>query len=110
MYPYIPLLTHILSSLLQFAYTALFGWFAAFVFVRTANLPAVVLVHSLANFMGLPRVWGAVGVADSEGEKGSGKVLLHTALYYGLLLAGAFGFVRLLWPLTESENGLVRGF
>lgn len=48
-------------SLFQFAYTSLFGFFAAFALLRTGNLPAVILVHSFCNWMGVPQFWGRVG-------------------------------------------------
>lgn len=54
----------ILRSTFQFAYTSLFGFFAAFVFLRTGNLFACVIAHSFCNRMGLPRVWGKVGQFD----------------------------------------------
>jgi prenyl protein peptidase len=51
----------IARSLFQFAYTSLFGFFAAFVFLRTGNIWAAILAHSFCNRMGLPRLWGKVG-------------------------------------------------
>lgn len=54
-------LNGIAVSLFQFTYTSLFGFFAAFVFLRTGNLWAVVAAHSFCNRMGVPRVWGRVG-------------------------------------------------
>ena len=51
-------------SLFQFIYTSLFGFFAAFVFLRTGNLWAVIAAHSFCNKMGVPRLWGRVGQFD----------------------------------------------
>ena len=51
----------IAMSLFQFTYTSLFGFFAAFVFLRTGNTWAVILAHSFCNKMGVPRLWGKVG-------------------------------------------------
>ncbi|KAK4550556.1 hypothetical protein LTR36_000135 [Oleoguttula mirabilis] len=51
----------IVRSLFQFTYTSVFGFFAAFVFLRTGNLYAVILAHSFCNWMGVPRVYGKVG-------------------------------------------------
>jgi prenyl protein peptidase len=48
-------------SLFQFAYTSLFGFFAAFALLRTGNFYGVVLVHSLCNWMGVPQFWGRIG-------------------------------------------------
>lgn len=54
----------IMRSTFQFAYTSLFGFFAAFVFLRTGNLWAAIVAHSFCNRMGLPRLWGKVGQLD----------------------------------------------
>ena len=59
--PQTPFLPILLNSLIQFAYTTVFGWYAAFLFLRTGSLWGVVLVHSFCNWMGLPRFWGRVG-------------------------------------------------
>ncbi|KAK5163594.1 Palmitoyl-protein thioesterase 1 [Saxophila tyrrhenica] len=59
--PFQAWLSGILRSVFQFAYTSLFGFFAAFVFLRTGNIWAAIVAHSFCNRMGLPRVWGKVG-------------------------------------------------
>ncbi|EMC96724.1 hypothetical protein BAUCODRAFT_148289 [Baudoinia panamericana UAMH 10762] len=51
----------IVRSLFQFTYTSLFGFFAAFVLLRTGNLWAAIVAHTFCNWMGLPRLWGRVG-------------------------------------------------
>jgi prenyl protein peptidase len=114
------LATGLLISAIQFTYTSLFGFFAAFVYLRTGNMFASVTAHTFCNFMGLPRVYGRVGVGawpgQGEAAKGdaSDKTGFHdapvtwTAAYYILLVAGAVGFYALLWPLTLSTNALVR--
>lgn len=60
-YPNRSMLASIIQTVFQLLYTTAFGWFAAYVFVRTGSLPAVVLAHSLCNWLGLPRFWGRVG-------------------------------------------------
>ncbi|KAF4544506.1 Prenyl proteinase rce1 [Lasiodiplodia theobromae] len=128
-HPHTPVVTGIARSLFQFTYTSLFGFFAAFVFVRTASLPAVVVAHAFCNWMGLPRLWGRVRPARSataeavpigpagvngEGKRADGSSraahyddhIGWTVAYYTLLVGGALGFWWLLWPLTESENAL----
>ncbi|MCJ1286546.1 hypothetical protein MMC26_005892 [Xylographa opegraphella] len=60
-HPRTPLLPTLLMTLFQFAYTTVFGWYAAFVFLRTGSLWSVVLCHAFCNWMGLPRLWGKVG-------------------------------------------------
>ena len=57
-------LNGIAMSLFQFTYTSLFGFFAAFVFLRTGSFWAAFAAHSLCNKLGLPRLWGRVGQID----------------------------------------------
>lgn len=150
--PMVVWLQCIAVSLFQFAYTSLFGFFAAFALLRTGNLYAVVLVHSFCNWMGVPQFWGRIGqfaphpmnitpdVAqgkrdespdaavrfgnslmqdDAEGaEEEKARAIREaqagprdlgvawTVVYYALLVAGAFGFYKLLFPWTESANAL----
>ena len=53
-------------SIVQFGYTTLFGWFAAFLFLRTGNFWTCVVVHAFCNWQGLPRFWGRVGPTAEE--------------------------------------------
>lgn len=55
------ILMGVVQSLFQFTYTTLFGFFAAFVMLRTGNVFASVTAHTFCNYMGLPRIWGRVG-------------------------------------------------
>ncbi|KAL9084672.1 MAG: hypothetical protein Q9159_005102 [Coniocarpon cinnabarinum] len=65
-HPQAPLLQGILRSLFQFMYTTIFGWFAAFVFLRTGSLWACILVHAFCNWRGLPRLRGRLGPLVDE--------------------------------------------
>jgi len=125
------ILVGLLQSLFQFTYASLFGIFATFVYLRTGNLYSCVLAHSFCNWLGFPRVWGRVGVGIGErvvragaggGKGGDDGAVLRDALsagpadaslgmawtlaYYLVLISGAFGFYKLLWPLTESSHAL----
>ena len=124
-HPYTPLLPALLRSLTQLAYTTVFGWYATFIFLRTGNLWAVVLVHAQCNWMGLPRIWGRVGGLevqggvvggptkrneDSDMDQYEGRQHLAapwTVAYYFILVAGAVAWWKALWPLTESQGALV---
>jgi prenyl protein peptidase len=44
----------ILITIFQFLYTCLFGTYAAYAFIRTASVSAVMVSHAYCNFMGLP--------------------------------------------------------
>lgn len=126
--PDVPKATLALISLAQFAYTSLFGFFAAFVYLRTGSLYAVILAHTFCNWTGLPRFWGPIRVeagepmgppVDAQNKRfegrnsaGVGRMTARrtsksfTAVYYMLLVAGAVSFYKLLWPLTQSDSSL----
>ena len=126
-HPRVRFMPALLTSLFQFSYTTLFGWYANFVFIRTGNLLSVILAHSFCNWMGLPRVWGRVeagvplGPVDENtppvGTSGQpwnysgqeSKRRLNdswTVVYYVLLVTGAAAFWRCFWNLTESPGKL----
>lgn len=121
-HPDISLLVAILRSLFQFTYTSLFGFFAAFVYLRTGNVYTCMLVHTFCNWMGLPRFYGRVGVeagvpisppSDDQTRISrnrmtayQGKSQIWTVAYYTILVAGAVGFYWLLFPLTQSSHAL----
>jgi prenyl protein peptidase len=126
-HPHTPLLPALLRSIIQFSYTSIFGFYATFMYLRTGSLVAVIAAHSLCNWCGLPRVWGRLEGpadysppkfnsgkekgsdvrADEQEVKGSELSVFWTVNYYVLLVAGAFAFYCLLWPLTDSSRSLV---
>lgn len=73
-----------LSVGLQLGYTLIFGSYASFLFIRTGHFLAPLVAHICCNYMGLPilfsRSKGIVSVA---------------------FLAGLFGFLWLLFPMTN---------
>lgn len=124
-HPFTPLPPALLRSMVQFGYTTVFGWYAAFLFLRTGNLWGVVVVHGFCNWMGLPRLWGRVGGVVIEGgvvgglargkedkdqrDDGVQKLgLSWTAAYYFTLLAGAVVWWKSLWILSKSERELIK--
>lgn len=70
----------------QLGYTVIFGSYASFLFVRTGHLTAPLVSHMFCNFMGLP-----VFFSRKTGMASVGFV------------AGAVGFVYLLFPLTSPQ-------
>jgi prenyl protein peptidase len=79
-----------LFSGFQFAYTTLFGMYAAFLFIRTGNVAAPCVAHAFCNVMGFPD-FGEIGRLN-----GWKRIVLASAFVVGLL-----GWYFLLWPLTE---------
>ncbi|KAL8791461.1 MAG: hypothetical protein Q9213_000078 [Squamulea squamosa] len=112
----------IVRSLFQFTFTTVFGWYATFIFIRTGNILAVILVHTFCNWAGLPRLWGrveprvAIGGPTVRGKEDSGSALGNerrghwgwSFAYYALLIAGAVAFQQCLWTLTESPKALAK--
>ncbi len=103
-HPKVPAFVAVLRSVFQFTYTSLFGFFAAFVFIRTGNVYSCILAHTFCNWMGLPRFYGRVGVeagvpigppdVDKRNRKQNnapayqGKGFAWTIAYYIVLVAG----------------------
>ncbi|CAL5094409.1 unnamed protein product [Urochloa decumbens] len=71
----------------QLGYTVIFGWYAAFLFIRTGNLLSPIVAHVFCNMMGLP-------VFSSPRTKGVASVAF---------LAGSICFFWLLFPATSPE-------
>ena len=125
-HPHTPLAPALLRSIFQFGYTTLFGWFAGFVYLRTSSIYACIIIHTFANWVGLPRFWGRVkrreqyplspvairGKDDTDAIQARGRgeklALKWTVAYYVLLLAGAYAFYAGLWTLTNSSAALVQ--
>ncbi|TVY19324.1 putative CAAX prenyl protease 2 [Lachnellula arida] len=122
-HPQTPVVGALARSFFQLAYTSMFGSYATFLYLRTGSLLAVVLAHAFCNWMGLPRFWGRVtrGTDDIMGaELGGGKRsedgvknaadgslgITWTIVYYILLVAGLYGWTKMLWTLTESPAAL----
>jgi prenyl protein peptidase len=79
------------AAAFQLVYTAVFGWFAAFLLLRTGHLAAPVAVHAFCNFMGLPRF---CSVLASRRKR----------LVAGAYACGIVGFGWLLLPLTDPQR------
>ncbi|KAM5225159.1 CAAX prenyl protease 2 isoform 2-T2 [Hipposideros larvatus] len=80
----------ILSAAFQFSYTAVFGAYTAFLFIRTGHLIGPVLCHSFCNYMGFPAVCAALEHPQRR------PLLAGYALGVGL-------FLLLLKPLTDPK-------
>lgn len=123
-HPHTPLTGALLRSVFQFGYTTVFGWLATFVYVRTGSLYSCIIIHTLCNWIGLPRFWGKLkkreenpmspivmrGKEDADPVQPKGRggslALQWTVAYYVLLFAGAFLFYSQLWSLTASTHAL----
>ncbi|KAG2619850.1 hypothetical protein PVAP13_3NG140300 [Panicum virgatum] len=77
----------IATDCVQLGYTVIFGWYAAFLFIRTGNLLSPIVAHVFCNMMGLPAF-------SSPQTKGVASVAF---------LAGSICFFCLLFPATSPE-------
>ncbi|PLW18385.1 hypothetical protein PCANC_08836 [Puccinia coronata f. sp. avenae] len=49
-----------IQTTVQFLYTTIFGWYAAFIYLRTGSVISATLCHSFCNYMGLPPILDAM--------------------------------------------------
>ncbi|KNZ57014.1 hypothetical protein VP01_2262g2 [Puccinia sorghi] len=49
-----------MQTTVQFIYTTIFGWYAAFIYLRTGSVISATLCHSFCNYMGLPPIFEAM--------------------------------------------------
>lgn len=100
----------VLATVFQFAYTTLFGAYAAYAFIRTGSIVVIFLSHSFCNCMGLPDL----GFLHSRGSRLSPvypyRYIVMAAYLMGIS-AFIYGFqsnIMLLPPppgrLVESIN------
>ncbi|KAL2731948.1 CAAX prenyl protease 2 isoform X2 [Vespula squamosa] len=75
----------------QFAYTTLFGAYAAFLFVKTGHFIAPFIAHSFCNHMGFPELSEVVAYKDP----------LKRAALFSLFVIGLFAWCFLLTPMTD---------
>lgn len=94
------------STLVQFAYTGLFGAYSSYLFMRTGTLLAPLSAHVFCNFMGLPDV-SALGadhpqrrlawVAYAVGIAGFASATTFDAVFRPAL------FMSPLWDENQPE-------
>ncbi|TFK11994.1 CAAX prenyl protease 2 [Platysternon megacephalum] len=77
-----------LSAAFQFSYTAVFGAYTAFIFIRTGHLIGPVLCHSFCNYIGFPAICAALEHPQR----------LTVVIFYVL---GMVLFLLLLHPMTD---------
>ncbi|XP_069500860.1 CAAX prenyl protease 2 isoform X1 [Ambystoma mexicanum] len=77
-----------LSAAFQFSYTAVFGAYTAFIFIRTGHLIGPVLCHSFCNYIGFPAIFTACEHPQ--------RFIIITFYVLGMVL-----FFLLLHPMTD---------
>ncbi|KAG8563550.1 hypothetical protein GDO81_016125 [Engystomops pustulosus] len=79
-----------LSAAFQFSYTAVFGAYTAFLFIRTGHFLGPVLCHSFCNYIGFPAIFTALDHPQRS----------MIVLFYVL---GVVLFFLLLYPMTDPS-------
>uniref|UniRef100_A0A3B5BAW0 CAAX prenyl protease 2 n=1 Tax=Stegastes partitus TaxID=144197 RepID=A0A3B5BAW0_9TELE len=74
----------------QFSYTAVFGAYTAFIFIRTGHLMGPVLCHSFCNYMGFPAISTALEHP-------------HRLTVLSSYLLGVVLFLLFLFPFTDPS-------
>ncbi|PWY98637.1 Abi-domain-containing protein [Testicularia cyperi] len=80
----------LLTALVQFAYTGVFGWLANFLFLRSGSILAPLTSHIFCNVMGLPNPWQA-----------SQSFPTKRSYIFGAHILGIALFAKALAPLTS---------
>ncbi|KAB7497297.1 CAAX prenyl protease 2 [Armadillidium nasatum] len=88
----LPFTTVVIVSFFQFVYTSLFGFYSAFLFLRTGQFLPLFIVHAFCNHMGLPEIRELF----NKPEKQRNKLVAFHAL-------GLIAWYLLLFPLTEPS-------
>ncbi|CUS21431.1 LAQU0S03e02432g1_1 [Lachancea quebecensis] len=97
------------TALLQMTYTTLFGIFTNFVYIRTGkNFWCCCLLHSFANYMGLPKISELSEQLEAHHSSRSSGLFckLWKWSYVALLCVGIIGFKNNMWSLTESKYSI----
>lgn len=77
-----------LSAVFQFSYTAVFGAYTAFIFLRTGHLVGPVMCHSFCNYMGFPALSSALEHP-------------HRLTVLSFYVLGVLLFLLFLFPMTD---------
>ncbi|EWM27369.1 caax prenyl protease 2 [Nannochloropsis gaditana] len=93
-----------LGVCLQIAYTSIFGWHAAFLFLRTGSLLPCVLTHSFCNLMGLPNLAFLLPPPSLLPPPPSSFILhAHRGKILGVYALGIGLFAILLYPCSDPQ-------
>lgn len=86
----------VIQTVVQLAYTTIFGALSTFIYLRTAHLPAIIIMHSMCNYFGLPNF---IGVCNEQNKiKKYSMALIYAAGLFG------FGFGCTLIKAEEFDN------
>ncbi|KAH7913367.1 CAAX protease self-immunity-domain-containing protein [Hygrophoropsis aurantiaca] len=85
----------IIGTLFQFAYTSIFGFYCAYLFLRTGSIFPPIVAHVFCNIMGVPQ-------PGTEMKQSPNRKLAIAVMY----VVGILGFISTLGPWTHVEDSL----
>lgn len=95
----------ILSTIIQFTYTTIFGVIASYLFMRTGSIFSPIVSHIFCNFMGLPNTGFYVKPSGNQGFANPYSALYpYRWILTFIYIAGLAAFSILLFPMTERLN------
>ncbi|KAI8643627.1 CAAX protease self-immunity-domain-containing protein [Parasitella parasitica] len=87
------------SSLFQFAYTTIFGWYASYLFIRIGSLWPPVFCHSFCNVMGFPDLGGNHHRSTVQ------KLIIYSCFPLGIVLF-VYNFCTLTQPSSAAGGSM----
>ena len=89
------------ESLLQFAYTSIFGYIASLLLLRTGTVLAPIVSHVICNLFGLPDI-GFMSRPGSRSATDTSALYKYRYLVAAIHVVGLALFACMLCPLTET--------
>ena len=96
--------TAVLSTVVQFTYTFIFGFIATLLLMRTGSIYAAILSHGICNAVGLPDVGFMTPPATGRNARSSLYSCMFAYRYIHLFIhaLGLVLFALLVLPLTQT--------
>lgn len=85
----------IISTIIQFAYTSIFGFYCCYLFLRSGSLLPPIAAHMFCNIMGVPQPNYEIGLMPNR------KLSISAAYLFGII-----GFVGMLKPWSYTDSSL----
>lgn len=85
----------IITTVIQFAYTSIFGFYCCYLFLRSGSLLPPIAAHMFCNIMGIPQPNYEISLMPSR------KLSISAAYLFGIT-----GFVGMLGPWSYTDGSL----
>ncbi|KAG2130786.1 CAAX protease self-immunity-domain-containing protein [Suillus bovinus] len=85
----------IISTIIQFAYTSIFGFYCSYLFLRSGSLLPPITAHMFCNVMGIPQPNHEISLMPNR------KLSISAAYLFGII-----GFVGMLKPWSCTHGSL----